>query len=192
MARVLATYDYSPAKVEKGYNMRTLYIDLSANHIQERPVGTEMKEKFIGGKGFGLWLLWQGLPKDRITRWDDPENEICISCGPLGGTSFFPGSGKSIVVTISPTTGSVMDANVGGYFGPYLKFAGFDSIEIQGKADEDVIVVVDGDRHQVRLEVAENLPGDTHQLGPELGRRYAEGKPRSISTVSAGSGAENS
>jgi aldehyde:ferredoxin oxidoreductase len=192
MARILATYDYSPAKIEKGYNMRTLYIDLGALHIEERPVSIKMKETFTGGKGFNLWLLWQGLPKDRITRWDDPENEICISCGPLGGTSLYPGSGKSIVCTLSPLTGSVMDANVGGYFGPYLKFAGFDSIEIQGKAEEDVIVVVDGDSHQVRIEVAEDLPHDTHELGPVLGERYANGKPRSISTVSAGSGAENS
>jgi hypothetical protein len=27
-------------------------------------------------------------------------------------------------VTISPLTQSVIDSNVGGYFGPYLKFSG--------------------------------------------------------------------
>lgn len=192
MAQILASYDYTPGQVERGYNMRTLYIDLGTLSIREKTVDQDMKEKFVGGKGFNLWLLWQALPQDRVTRWDDPENEILISCGPLGGTIQYPGSGKSIVMTISPLTGSVVDANVGGYFGPYLKFSGFDSIEIQGKARQNVVIVVDGDTHQVRIETAVGVPDDTHMLGPYLGEKYADGNLRSVSTVSAGSGAEHS
>jgi aldehyde:ferredoxin oxidoreductase len=85
-----------------------------------------------------------------------------------------------------------MDSNVGGYFGPYLKFAGFDAIEVQGKASQEVLVIIDGDKHQVRIEVAEDLPEDTHLLSPALGEIYGEGKPRAVSTVSAGSGADHS
>ncbi len=92
-----------------------------------------MKETFVGGKGFDLWLLWNAVNGN--TRWDSPENALCIACGPLGGTPIYPGSGKSIVTAISPTTGSVMDSNVGGFFGPYLKFSGFDALEIQGKTE---------------------------------------------------------
>jgi len=178
--------------MEAGYNLRTLHVDLSNNVIKEKPVSIEMKEKFIGGKGFDLWLLWNSIPKDGITKWNDPENEVCISSGPLGGTTLYPGSGKSIVVSISPETGSIMDSNVGGYYGPYLKFSGFDAIEVQGKAAQEVLVIVDGDKHQVRIETAEGLPEDTHLLGPALGELYGEDKPRSISTVSAGSGADHS
>ena len=47
-----------------------------------------MKEIFIGGRGFGLWLLWNAVHDD--TQWDDPENEINIASGPLGGTTTFP------------------------------------------------------------------------------------------------------
>ena len=127
----------------KGYSNQTLYINLSDNSIEARPVTEQMKEIFIGGRGFGLWRLWNAV-KGRH-QWDDPENEIVISSGPLGGTTYFPGSGKSICVSLSPTTGSVVDSNVGGYFGPLLKFAGWDAIEIQGKAEEDVIVFIDGE-----------------------------------------------
>ena len=134
MSDVLASYEYEHREIEKGYNMRTLYVDLSNNTIKEKPISLEMKDKFIGGKGFDLWLLWNALPKGKVTKWDDPENEICIASGPLGGTSQYPGSGKSIVVSICPATGSIIDSNVGGYFGSYLKFAGFDAIEVQGKA----------------------------------------------------------
>jgi aldehyde:ferredoxin oxidoreductase len=95
------------------------------------------------------------------------------------------------VVTICPATGSIIDSNVGGYFGPYLKFAGFDAIEIQGKAADDVTIVVDADNRQVRIEKAEGLPEDTHLLGSALGEKYGEGKPASIASVSAGSGADH-
>jgi len=191
MSDILASYNYEQKEIEKGYNKRTLYVDLSTNTIEEKPVTLEMIEKFIGGKGFDLWLLWNSLPKDKITKWDDPENEICIASGPLAGTTQYPGSGKSIVVTICPATGSIIDSNVGGYFGPYLKFAGFDAIEIQGKAADDVTIVVDADNRQVRIEKAEGLPEDTHLLGSALGEKYGEGKPASIASVSAGSGADH-
>jgi len=140
---ILEKKEYNFNEVQKGYANQTLYINLSKNKILIKPVSTEMKEKFIGGKGFDLWLMWNSLSKDKIIKWNDPENEICISSGPLGGSIFYPGSGKSIVTTISPLTGIIIDSNVGGYFGPYLKFSGFDAIEIQGKAEKDVIIFID-------------------------------------------------
>ena len=142
-----------------------------------RPVTGEMKEKFIGGRGFDLWLLWQALPKNRVAKWDDPENEICIASGPLGGISVYPGSGKSIVVSISPLTGAVIDSNVGGYFGPYLKFTGWDALEIQGKAKSDVVILIDGDSGRVQIEDGSGLPAETHLLVDALAKRYGADNP---------------
>ena len=188
-AKELTRFEYPISPIEKGYNNKTLYINISDNKIVSKPVTDEMKRIFTGGKGFGLWLLWNAIKEK--TKWNDPANEICIACGPLGGTTLYPGSGKSIVVTISPLTQSVMDSNVGGYFGPYLKFAGWDAMEIQGKAKNDIIILIDGDEGIVTIEDAEGLPADTHLLGAVLGERYSNGSPRSISTVSTGSGAEH-
>lgn len=182
---------YPLKKVEKGYNNRTLYINLTNNQIKSKPVTQYMKDTFIGGRGFNLWLLWNALPKDHIVMWDDPENEICIACGPLGGTTIYPGSGKSIVVTISPLTDSVMDSNVGGYFGPYLKFAGWDALEIQGKSKSEVIIFIDGDEGKVAIEKAEGLPSETHLLTEILTEKYGGENKRSVSVVSAGPGAEH-
>jgi hypothetical protein len=53
-------FKYSLGKIEKGYNNRTLYVNLSNLNIAEKPVTEEMKEKFTGGRGFDLWLLWEG------------------------------------------------------------------------------------------------------------------------------------
>ena len=190
-AMQLAEFDYEIKDVDKGYNNRTLYINLTDMKIEEKPVDDKMKELFVGGKGFNLWLLWNGLPKDRIIKWNDEENEICIACGPLGGTTIFPGSGKSIAASISPLTGMVIDSNVGGYFGPYLKFSGWDAIEVQGKAKSDVVIVIDGDTGKIFIEEASGLPQETHLLGESLTERYGGENKRSISTVTAGSGAKN-
>ena len=188
---VIADFKYDLGKVEKGYNNRTLYVDLSSMQIASKPVSNDMKDKFIGGRGFDLWLLWNALPKNRIVKWDDQENEICIACGPLGGTPVYPGSGKSIAVSISPLTGSVIDSNVGGYFGPYLKFAGWDAIEVQGKAKHEVVIFIDGDLGRVQIEDASVLPSETHLLAEFLARKYGGESPQSISVVSSGPGAEH-
>jgi len=191
MELATAEFTYPLGKVEKGYNHRTLYINLTSNQIISKPVTQQMKDTFIGGRGFNLWLLWNALPKDHIVKWDDPENEICIACGPLGGTPIYPGSGKSIVVTISPLTDSVMDSNVGGYFGSYLKFAGWDALEIQGKAKSEVIIFNDGDEGKVVIEGAEGLPSETHKIAEILTEKYGGKDKRSVSVVSAGPGAEH-
>jgi aldehyde:ferredoxin oxidoreductase len=188
---MMAEFKYELEKVERGYNNRTLHINLSNMTITDKPVTQTMKDKFTGGRGFNLWLLWNALPKDRIIKWDDPENEICIASGPLGGTPVYPGSGKSIVVSISPLTRMVVDSNVGGYFGAYLKFAGWDALEIQGKTETEVIIFIDGDTGKVQVEDASQLPSETHLLVDMLAKKYGDDKPQSISVVSAGSGAEH-
>jgi len=188
---VIAEFEYDLGKVDKGYNNRTLYINLTDKRIVSKPVDKQMKDIFIGGRGFGLWLLWNALPKDRIIKWNDPENEICIACGPMGGLSIFPGSGKSIVVTISPLTGSVMDSDVGGYFGSYLKFSGWDALEVQGKAESDVVIFIDGDKGKVLIENADGLPSETHLLREILTEKYGGQNKGSVSVVSSGPGAEH-
>lgn len=184
-------FKYSTGKVNRGYNDRTLYIDLSNRSISEKPVTEDMKEKFTGGRGFDLWLLWQALPRDHVTRWDDPENELCIASGPLSGMPVYPGSGKSIVVSISPLTGAVIDSNVGGYFGPYLKFAGWDALEIQGKASSETVIVIDGDQRRVSIEDGSDLPDETHLLVDTLIKKLGADAPQTISVMSAGPGAEH-
>jgi aldehyde:ferredoxin oxidoreductase len=188
---LLQEYSYDLSELERGYNNRTLYINLSDKTIKEKPVTEQMKEKFIGGKGFGLRLLWDGTKPD--TKWNDPENEIIISPGPIAGITQYSGTGKSLVVSISPTTNLVIDSNVGGYFGPFLKFSGFDALEIQGKAEDDVIIIIDGTTGTISIEKAPEEAVDSHILVEQLTEMYADDEKdkRNISVVSAGSAAEN-
>jgi len=190
--KLLAEYNYELGKIERGYNNRTLFVDVGKREIKEKPVTQFMKDKFTGGKGFGLYYLWQAISPE--TKWTDPENEIVISPGPLAGITQYPGAGKSIVVALSPLTGLPFDSNVGGYFGPYMKFAGFDALELSGNSDEDVIVFIDGNAGKVTIETAPDEAIDSHILAEQLTAMYSDNEEDKVSVAVIGSGraAQNS
>lgn len=189
--KLLGTFNYQLGQLEKGYANRTLYVNLSTRTFEEKPVTELMKAKFIGGRGFGLKLLWDGINEN--TKWDDPENELIIAPGPIAGITQYPGSGKSLVVGLSPLTHSVMDTNAGGYFGPLLKFSGWDALEIQGKADRDILILIDGTKGIVTIEEAPFEELNSHLLAEELTDMYADNEEDkvNISVVSAGQAADH-
>ncbi len=190
--KVIQTFKYEPKRLERGYSDRTLYVNLSDNTVKAKTISEETKDVFIGGRGYGLYYLWQAVTG--VTKWNDPENEIIISCGPIAGITQYPGTGKSIVVTLSPTTGTVIDSNVGGYFGPFMKFSGWDALEVQGKAERDVVVYIDGDKGVVTIEEVPLGDLNTHVLAERLTDYYSESEndKKNISVVSTGTGADNS
>jgi len=190
--RLIKEWKYTWTPLDKGYTDKTLYINVATSEIKDKDVPPVMKEKFIGGKGYGLRLLWDATKPD--TKWDDPDNEIIISSGPIGGITQYSGTGKSLVVSISPQTDSVMDSNVGGFFGPFLKFSGFDALELQGKADSDVIVFIDGINHKVEIFEAPAEATDSHVLAEQLTEMFADNdnEKKNIGVVSSGSAAEHS
>ncbi len=188
---VLTEQKYELRPVVRGYNMRTLYVNVGTRAIAEKPVSETMKAKFVGGKGFGLKLLWDAT--NPSTKWNDPENEIIIAMGPICGNTNYPGSGKSLVVSISPLTDIPIDSNVGGFFGPYLKFSGFDALELQGKADRETILFIDGNEGLIQLlEAPADLPTDTHVLAELLTHAFARDEKdlQNVSVVSSGRAAE--
>ncbi len=190
--KLLKEWAYEWKPLYRGYTDKVLYINISENRIEAKDVPPLMKEKFIGGRGYGLKLLWDGTKP--TTKWDDPDNEINISSGPIGGITQYSGTGKSICVSISPQTNSIMDSNVGGFFGPYLKFTGFDALELQGKADKDIIIYIDGINHKVEIAEAPLEPKDSHELAEVLTEMYAENEKdkKNVAVVSSGAAAEHS
>lgn len=185
----IKSVSYEKTQMQNGYTDQSLCISLETSDIAINPIEEKIKNKFIGGKGYDLWLLWNAVTGN--TKWNDPENAICISSGPLGGTPGYPGGGKSIVTSISPLTDAPIDSNVGGYFGPYKKFAGFDVMQIDGKAKQDTIILIDGIENKIKIFEAKDLPTDSYALSDDLTRYFDETKPVNVSVVTAGPGAEN-
>jgi len=186
--KLLKEYKYDITPLDRGTTDKTLYVNVSDNVIKEKAVTTLMKEKFIGGKGYGLKMLWDATTPD--TKWNDPENEIIITPGPVSGITQYSGAGKSLIVSISPTD-FVMDSNVGGYFGPFLKFSGFDALELQGKAENDVIIFIDGVNGKIEIFEAPEENVDSHLLAEQLTEMYADDEKdmKNISVVSSGKAA---
>lgn len=189
--KVLAEFAYKPAKLDKGYTNKTLCVDVSDNSICEKKITEDMKEKFCGGRGFCLYYLWQSVNPD--TKWNSPENDIVFSGGPVSGITQYPGAGKCLIATISPATGIPIDCNVGGYFGPLLKFSGWDAFELKGIADKDVYVYIDGENGKVQIIEATDDEVDAHLLGEVLTERYAKDEvdKRNVACVTAGSAAKH-
>jgi aldehyde:ferredoxin oxidoreductase len=191
-AKRLNAWQYSKKELYRGYTDKILYINVGGNEIKEKDVPAAMKEKFIGGKGYGLRLLWDATTP--TTKWNDPENEVIISSGPIGGITQYSGTGKSLLVTLSPQTDSVMDSNVGGFFGPFLKFSGFDALELQGKAEKDVIILIDSKNSKIEIYEDPGLANDSHILAEELAEIFADDEKdyKNIGIVSMGAAAGNS
>jgi len=185
----IKSISYKKATIKKGYTDQSLHVNLDASEITIDPIEEKIKNTFIGGKGYDLWLMWNAVTGD--TRWNDPENTICISSGPLGGTPGYPGGGKSIVTSISPLTGAPIDSNVGGYFGPYKKFSGFDVIQVDGKAKKDTVIFIDGIENKIKIFEAKDLPIDSYELSETLTHHFDKDKPVNVSVVTAGPGAEH-
>ncbi len=190
--KILKSLDYQKTPLYRGYTDKILYINVGANEVKEKDVPAQMKEKFIGGKGYGLRLLWDATTPE--TKWNDPENEIIISPGPIAGITQYSGAGKSLIVSLSPQTDSVMDSNVGGFFGPFLKFSGYDALELQGKAEKDIIIYIDGKDEKIEIFEDPGLSVDSHILAEELTEMFAEDEKdaKNIGIVSTGAAAENS
>ena len=189
---VVSSFDYKPGKIERGYNGRYLYVNVGTGEIKEEPVTKQMKDLFIGGKGFDLWIMWHKVKDD--TTWDSPDNVICMSGGPLCGTTTYPGAGKCLLTSISPLTGIPIDSNVGGYAGPLMKVCGFDALCLQGKADDETIVLIDGTTNTVTIERAPLEPVDAHLASDTFHRMYADNEADlvNVATIAAGRGADHS
>jgi len=138
---ILRQIKYKPARVAGGYTDRILRVDLGSGEINIEKLAPDFKDKYTGGRGYALKLIWDGTTGE--TRYDSPENILVMASGPLGNEPGFPGTGKFIVGTISPMTDTFIDSNVGGHFGPLLKPGGiYISSELGYMAQNPILALV--------------------------------------------------
>ncbi len=183
-------FSYKPAVPERGATDRVLELDLTKLTANFRVVRPEERELYLGGRGYCLWLVWEGTTSS--TKWNDPDNVLVMAGGLLGGEPGWPGTGKFIVGTLSPLTGSFIDSNVGGHFAPLLKLAGFDAVAVKGKARERVVVIVDGDAGKVRIEPYDGPDGAITMCETLFERVRGDGPVHNVAAATAGPGAVHS
>ncbi|MBW1800486.1 MAG: aldehyde:ferredoxin oxidoreductase [Deltaproteobacteria bacterium] len=190
--QTIKSIKYEPASVRGGYTDRILEVNLSNHAVSFYEVPADFREKYVGGRGYALKLIWDRTGKE--TRYDSPENVLVMASGPLCGDSRFPGSGKFIVGTISPLTGTFIDSNIGGHFGPILKQCGFDALAVTGISKEDVILIIDRDQGVISIVQAPNYGEDIDigglSYGENLLKEYCHGNiDENSAAVTTGVGA---
>jgi aldehyde:ferredoxin oxidoreductase len=121
--------------IKGGFQGKILRVNLTNGKIMIEDLNEDWAKKYVGGRGYGTKIMYEEVdPKvDPLSE----KNKVIVATGPLGGT-LAPSSGRAMVITKGPLTGTIACSNVGGYFGPALKHAGFDMVIIEGKAKEPV------------------------------------------------------
>ncbi len=160
-----------------GYMGKLLFVDLSTAEIREDTPDEGLYRDFIGGYGVGSRVLY-----DRQKARADPlgpDNIFGYMTGPLTGTPAIGGT-RYQVMARSPLTLGWGDANSGGFFGPYLKFAGYDGIFISGISEKPVyLAVING---KAELKDASHLWGrTTYETEDILAAEY--GKSARVSSI---------
>ena len=138
-----------------GYANRILTIHLGTHTILTPELDPQVRDYFTGGRALGLYLLHKNITTQ--TTPDAPENPLIFSPGPLGGIPQFPGTSKCMAISLSPLTGIPGVSNFGGHFGAYLKYVGFDALEITGKSEKDIMIVIDGFREDISVMDAPSI-----------------------------------
>lgn len=133
-------------KVKGGYFHKLLKVDLSSKTWEVETISDDFILKYIGGRGFGVKLVWDNLRSHNFNI--DPlgeENLLVVAPGPFTGL-YLPSSGKLSFISISPATGIYGDSSMGGVFGVEFRQTGYDALAIKGKAPElSFIFIDDGD-----------------------------------------------
>jgi aldehyde:ferredoxin oxidoreductase len=130
-----------------GYCGKLLRINLSTGDIGKEELDIELAKKFIGGRGLATYFLAREI--DPAIEPFGAENKLIFATGPLTGTQA-PTSGRYMVVTKSPLSGTVASSNSGGFWGVQFKRAGYDLLIIEGKSDKPCYIYINNDTVEVR------------------------------------------
>ena len=131
----------------KGYAGRILGIDLTRAEVCVKELTKDFARKYIGGRGFTSRILWDHVGPE-IAAYGE-KNRLVFATGPLSGT-IMPSSGRLTVAAKSPISNIIGDSNSGGYWGPELKWAGYDVLVINGKAKKPVYINIKDDIVEIR------------------------------------------
>ena len=168
---------------------KILRVDLTSSSIKVEETDKEIAKKYIGGKGYATYLLYQYLKeyeKKGISPKDinplGAENVLIFATGPGTGVVGFPSPGRYHVMALrSPLTNAIGSANSGGKWGPCLKFAGFDAVVVEGASDKPVYLeIVDG---KAELKDASQIWGRTTFDTCRILKEKVGGKRTSVACI---------
>jgi aldehyde:ferredoxin oxidoreductase len=124
-----------------------LKINLTTGETEEYRIPTQWEKDFLGGASLAARILYSWLTPELDPL--SPEAPLLFMMGPMTGTSG-PTTGRFVVCGKGPATGLWAESNVGGFWGPELRAAGYDGLWIIGKAEHPVYLWLDGNKLEIR------------------------------------------
>jgi len=137
-----------------------LTVNLTTRETGQFLVPVEWERSYLGGASLAARLLYVSLTRDLDPF--SPRSPLLFLTGPLTGTAG-PSVGRFVVCGKSPATGLWAESNCGGFWGPELRFAGYDGLWITGKAEKPVYLSVMDSRLEVR-DAAHLWGLDTYEI----------------------------
>ena len=153
------------------YTGRLLRVNLSRRTAEAETIPPDVCELFVGGRGFGIAYMYKEQPPKV-----DPlgeENRLLFLAGPLAGTQAQSVS-RWMVVTKSPLTGAYARSVAGADFGAWMRFAGYDGLMVEGKADTPVYLHLTAEGCTI-VQANELWGMDTRRAQDLLHQRHGEG-----------------
>ncbi|SHH28199.1 aldehyde ferredoxin oxidoreductase family protein [Clostridium grantii] len=130
-----------------GYNGKVLRINLTDRTIKRESLDLNMAKKFIGSRGIGVKTMLDEV--DPMIDALSEENKIIIATGPLTAAPV-PTSGRYMVITKSPLTGTIAISNSGGKWGAEFKNTGYDMLILEGKSEKPVYISIEDDKIELK------------------------------------------
>jgi aldehyde:ferredoxin oxidoreductase len=159
------------------------HIDLTTRETAFRPAPQDWVDKYVGGRGLGVrYVLENSAEVDALS----PENILCFMNGPLSGTETSM-SGRWAAVTKSPLTGTVTDSHMGGWTGARVRWAGFDGLVVEGRADRPVYLFLEDGEVHIR-DASDSWGLGIHDTVAFYRERYGE---KNVSVCAIGQAGEN-
>jgi aldehyde:ferredoxin oxidoreductase len=158
--------------MKKSFGMmgKLLRVNLTTEKISTESISFKLWEAFLGSRGLGAYYLMKEVPPD--TDPLSPDNKLIFMNGPLAGT-IIPGNNKICVTFKSYLTESYSYSLCGGFWGPELKYAGYDGLIMEGKASKPVYLWIDDEN--IEIKVADHIWGEMISESEEQIRRELGG-----------------
>jgi aldehyde:ferredoxin oxidoreductase len=152
------------------YNGKLIRLNLTTGKSQVEEIPRAWLKDFLGGRGLGVKYLYEEL-KPGVEPLS-ADNKMIIMMGPLGATTAMSVS-RTALVTKSPLTGTIAKSVMGGYFGAFLKFAGYDGIIVEGESPKPVYLHID--KEGLHLHDAADLWGlDSQETHRKLREKHGQ------------------
>lgn len=148
---------------------KILRVNLSRGISNVESIDNEFLELFLGGRGLGAYYLTKEVPPKTFPL--DEKNILIFMNGPLAGT-LIPGNNKICVTFKSPLTDTYSYSLCGGHWGPELKYAGYDGLIIEGKAENPVFLEINNSKiniHPADKIWGKLIPESEKMIRKELG-----------------------